>query len=59
MPLADAREEVASVCTFKATGGGRTQDITLTTGTFAVTGTWSNLAYKGKGGCPVGRSIVS
>jgi len=51
--------EVGDSCAWVTTGGGRMQDITLTTGTFAVQGVWSNLANKGKGGCAIKHSIVT
>jgi serine protease len=52
-------EENGDLCAWKASGGGRVQDITLPTGTFAVQGTWSNLANKGAGGCAISHSIVT
>jgi hypothetical protein len=51
-------EEDGDLCAWLTTGAGRTQDITLTTGTFAVQGTWSNLANKGNGGCAIKNAIV-
>jgi serine protease len=51
-------EEVGDLCAWKTTGGGRAQDITLSTGTFAVQGIWSNLAAKGAGACAISHSIV-
>jgi hypothetical protein len=52
-------EENGDLCAWKTTGGGRAQDITLTTGVFAVQGTWSNLANKGLGGCAIKHAIVT
>jgi serine protease len=51
--------EVGDLCAWKTTGGGRSQDITLSTGTFAVQGIWSNLASKGAGGCAISHSTVT
>lgn len=38
-----AGEETGDLCAWVTSGAGRMQDITLSTGTFAVQGTWSNL----------------
>ncbi|HEV2360826.1 MAG TPA: hypothetical protein VGS21_03905, partial [Acidimicrobiales bacterium] len=52
-------EEIGDLCAWKSSGGGRSQNITLSTGSFAVQGMWSNLANKGNGGCSVSHSIVT
>jgi hypothetical protein len=52
-------EENGDLCAWVTSGGGRVQDITLTTGVFAVQGTWSNLANKGVGGCAIKHAIVT
>lgn len=52
-------EENGDLCAWKTSGAGRAQDITLTTGRFAVQGTWSNLANKSKGGCAIKNAIVT
>lgn len=56
--LANNGEETGDLCAWRTSGAGRAQDITLTTGTFAVQGTWSNLANKGIGGCAIKNAIV-
>jgi hypothetical protein len=48
-------EETADLCAWKTSGTGRMEDLHLTTGTFAVQGTWSNLS----GACSVKHSIVT
>jgi serine protease len=45
-------------CAWISSGTGRSQDITLTTGTFAVQTTWANDANSGSGGCEVSHPIV-
>jgi serine protease len=35
------------------------QNISLSTGTFAVQGTWSNSASSGRGGCAISHAIVT
>ena len=57
--LANNGEETGDVCAWVTSGPGRMQDIHLSTGSFAVQGTWSNLANKGNGGCSVSHSIVT
>lgn len=52
-------EENGDLCAWLTTGLGRAQDITLTTGVFAVQGTWSNRANKGAGGCAIKNAIVT
>ncbi len=42
--LANNGEETGDLCAWKTSGAGNSQDITLSTGKFAVEGTWSNLA---------------
>jgi serine protease len=54
-----AGAEVGDLCAWKTSGAGRSQDITLSTGSFAVQGIWSNLANLGKGACSVSHSIVT
>jgi hypothetical protein len=57
--LANNGEENGDLCAWKTSGGGRVQNITLPTGTFAVQGTWSNLAASGAGGCAISHKIVT
>ena len=45
-------------CAWISSGQGASQDITLTTGTFAVQSTWANDAGGGTGGCEVFHPIV-
>ncbi len=52
-------EENGDLCAWKSSGAGRSQDITLTTGKFAVQGTWSNSANKGAGACAISHPIVT
>ena len=52
-------EENGDLCAWKSSGAGKVQDITLSSGKFAVQGTWSNLAPKGKGGCAIKNPIVT
>ena len=52
-------EENGDLCAWKRSGAGKVQDITLTTGAFAVQGTWSNLATKARGGCAIKNPIVT
>ncbi len=52
-------EENGDLCAWKTSGAGRVQDITLTTGRFAVQGMWSNLANKSKGACAIKNAIVT
>jgi len=47
-------EEDGDLCAWKTTGYGKAQNLTLTTGKFAVQGTWSNSA----GHCQVAHAIV-
>jgi serine protease len=46
-------EEIGDLCAWKTSGGGKTQNLALTTGTFAVQGLWSNRANTGFGGCVI------
>lgn len=57
--LANSGEENGDLCAWVTTGSGRMQDLKLSTGSFAVQGTWSNLANKGNGGCSVAHSTVT
>jgi hypothetical protein len=52
-------EENGDLCAWKKSGAGHAQNLTLLTGTFAVQGTWSNLANKGVGACSVTHPIVT
>jgi hypothetical protein len=52
-----AGEEVGDLCAWKSSGAGKTQDITLSTGKFAVQGIWSNVANKGVGACSVSHAV--
>jgi hypothetical protein len=47
-------QENGDLCAWKTSGYGRTQNITLTTGRFAVQGTWSNAV----GHCAIAAAIV-
>ena len=51
-------EEAGDLCAWKTTGAGRSQDLALPTGRFAVQGIWSNLANSGNGGCAIQQAIV-
>ena len=44
-------QENADKCAWKSSGPGAMTDLHLSTGTFAVQGSWSNLANNGNGGC--------
>lgn len=44
-------EENADKCAWLTEGPGAMDNVHLSTGTFAVQGTWSNLSNNGKGGC--------
>jgi len=52
-------EENGDLCAWKTLGAGHMQDITFSTGTFAVQGTWSNLANSGVGGCAISHATVT
>jgi len=52
-------EETGDLCAWISSGTGRARDITLTTGTFAVQTTWSNLANTRTGGCVIGHKTVT
>ncbi|MET8630683.1 hypothetical protein ABZW30_44520 [Kitasatospora sp. NPDC004669] len=52
-------EENGDKCAWIKTGQGATQNITLTTGTFAVQSTWSNDFNNGAGGCEISHPIVT
>jgi len=56
---ASSGAETGDLCAWLTSGKGRVQNITLSTGTFAVQGTWSNLAAKGAGACAIKHSIVT
>ncbi|HEV3154023.1 MAG TPA: hypothetical protein VGZ02_09490 [Candidatus Baltobacteraceae bacterium] len=51
-------EENGDLCAWKSSGPGHVQDITLTTGSFAVQGTWSNRSNNNKGSCAIKHAIV-
>jgi serine protease len=46
-------------CAWISSGQGASQNITLTTGTFAVQSTWANDFNNGSGGCEVSHTIVT
>lgn len=46
-------------CAWIRSGQGASQNITLTTGTFAVQSTWANDFNGGSGGCEVSHSIIT
>jgi serine protease len=52
-------EENGDKCAWISSGQGASQNITLTTGKFAVQSTWANDYNGGAGGCEVSHSIVS
>ena len=52
-------EENGDLCAWKTSGAGRSQNITLSTGTYAVQGTWSNSSNKGVGACAISHAIVT
>jgi serine protease len=52
-------EENGDLCAWLTSGAGRAQNISLSTGTFAVQGIWSNSASSGRGGCAISHSIVT
>jgi hypothetical protein len=52
-------EENGDLCAWKTSGSGKAQDITLTTGKFAVQGTWSNVGNRGRGACAIKNPIVT
>jgi serine protease len=51
-------EENADKCAWISSGQGASQDITLTTGTFAVQSTWANDFNGGSGGCEITHAVV-
>ncbi len=52
-------EENGDKCAWVTSGSGRSQDLTLSTGTFAVQTTWANDGNTGKGACEVSHPVVS
>ena len=46
-------------CAWISSGSGRSQNITLTTGTFAVQTTWANDGNSGAGACEISHAIVT
>jgi len=51
--------EAADKCAWIVSGQGAAQDITLTTGTFAVQSIWANDFNAGAGGCEVSHPVVT
>jgi hypothetical protein len=51
--------EIGDLCAWVTSGGGRVQNITLTTGVFAVQGMWSNSSNRGTGACAIKHAIVT
>jgi serine protease len=51
------QNENADKCAWIATGQGASQDVTLTTGTFAMQSTWANDFNGGTGGCEISHPI--
>jgi hypothetical protein len=51
--------ETGDKCAWISSGQGAAQDITLTTGSFAVQSTWANDFNGGQGGCEVSHPIVT
>jgi serine protease len=54
-----ALNEDGDKCAWIASGQGASQNITFTTGTFAVQSTWANDFNGGRGGCEVSHPIVT
>jgi hypothetical protein len=52
-------EETGDKCAWISSGQGKSQDITLSTGSFAVQSTWANDFNGGAGGCEISHPIVS
>lgn len=52
--LTNSGEEAADLCAWLTTGAGRSQNLTLTTGTFAVQGIWSN----SNAACAISHAII-
>ena len=57
--ISPSNEEVGDLCAWKSSGAGKTQDVTLSTGKFALQGIWANVANKNTGGCLIAHSIVT
>jgi hypothetical protein len=57
--LDSSGEETGDKCAWISSGQGAAQDITLSTGSFAVQSTWANDFNGGAGGCEVSHSIVT
>jgi hypothetical protein len=51
--------ETGDKCAWISSGQGASQDISLTTGSFAVQSTWANDFNGGSGGCEVSHAIVT
>ncbi|MBV9604733.1 MAG: hypothetical protein JO027_06490 [Solirubrobacterales bacterium] len=56
--LDSSGEETGDKCAWISSGQGKSQNITLTTGSFAVQSTWANDFNNGAGGCEVSHAIV-
>ncbi|MDQ1392552.1 MAG: hypothetical protein QOF30_1529 [Acidimicrobiaceae bacterium] len=56
--LDSAGDENGDKCSWIQSGQGASQDITLTTGSFAVQTTWANDFNGGSGGCLVSHAVV-
>jgi len=56
--LDGALNENGDKCSWISSGQGASQNITLTTGSFAVQSTWANDFNGGSGGCLIGHAIV-
>ncbi len=56
---ADAGEEVGDLCAWNANGPAVAQNITLSTGSFAVQPIWANDYNGGAGGCDISHPIVT
>ena len=54
-----ARQETGDKCAFISSGQGASQDISLTTGSFAMQSTWANDFNGGAGGCEISHPIVT
>jgi serine protease len=57
--LDSSGEENGDKCAWISSGQGRSQNIALTTGSFAVQSTWANDFNSGSGGCEVSHAIVT
>jgi hypothetical protein len=57
--LDSSGEEAGDKCAWISSGSGASQDITLTTGSFAVQSIWANDDNNGSGGCEISHPILT